>query len=318
MAHTGAYSQLEFFEGIKQTDAITVLPYTYNVFLPFERGASLKLKQNMNEMNIAVTNGGLSPSVPGDALYEFTGTLPVYPDDTSPTPTLPYCSDILEAMGLSTSIGSPETYTPSDESEYSYLQMRYFSGSVANGTCIVNSAKNMMFEGKFIGKIGELLKAELKGTGCVDVVPTLGNYNPNSIALDTTVKTPVLKKITTKICGRTYLVSEFTIDPGFKVATKPDGSTYGHYSATLIPGPSRWTAKVLYDGTINPFTDLIGAALGEFDISYGAAGYITRFASAASSQITACEPSDISGLSTFDLTGIFVNNSWSLSFNAAT
>jgi hypothetical protein len=310
-----AFKSLDLFLGGTQTaGTTTALADASCVFNYIDEGSTLEFKTQMTEINQVAGNAGLQIAVPGTSNYEFAGSVSV----TATANSKPHCDVFLSACGLDGTMNPSSydaTYSPTHEGNYKAVTMLHYAGDKVASQSLKKSAKNMMFEGSFEGKIGEPLKLKLKGQGVVNAVPTYSTHPATVTATEEII--PVLKKINMTIVGSIYKISEFTIDPGYKVALIKDGSEYGFSQATLVPGPARWTAKCLYEGSVNPFTALIGASVDDFEISYGVSDKIVRFASDSSSQITEVTESDEAGIRMFNLKGHFVNNNWVLYFNQA-
>jgi hypothetical protein len=310
----GAFKGLEIIEAGIQTGLTT--ENTSPAYMPFVEGFDLKFNPEMEENRIVNDNGGNQKGLFGNASYGFTGEIQAFAEADSGSPVAPVVDPILKACGFDSATNGTIVYTPCFEGDYSAITMYWYSGQKNSGDCLIKKAKNMMFEGSLVGKVGTPLRLKLNGMGTVSAVPTAGDY-PSVSMLDDDI--PVLTISTATINDISYKVSEFEIMFGYKVKLLIDGSQYGYWRAQLVPGPAKWTAKVLTEDTAtkNPFTPLVGVDNSEFSLITGSGASVITIGSASSSQIMGAEETEDDGVKMFDLNGQFTNNAYSITFDGS-
>lgn len=309
----GAFKGLEIVKGGIQTGLTT--ENTSPDYLPFIEGFDLKFNPEVNIMRLVNDNGGNQKSVLGNASYEFNGEIHCFAEADSGSPVAPVVDPILKACGFSAATTTTIVYSPCFEGDYSAMTMYLYGGSKTSGDCLAKKAKNMMFEGSLVGKVGEPLKLKVRGLGVISAVPTPGDY-PSVTMLNDDI--PTLTMSTTTINGVTYKISEFEIMFGYRVALLIDGSTYGYVRAQLVPDAATWTAKVLTEdmATKNPFAKLVGEDNSALSIVTGASPSQITIGS-STSQINDVSESDDSGIRMFDLAGQFTNNAYTITFDGS-
>jgi hypothetical protein len=310
----GAFKGLEIIEVGIQSGLTT--ENTSPSYMPFVEGFQLKFSPEMEENRLANDNGGNQKGLCGNASYDFTGEVQAFAETDSGSPVAPVVDPLLKACGFDAATNGTIVYTPCFEGDYSAVSMYGYSGQKNAGDCLIMKAKNMMFEGSLVGKVGTPLRLRLNGKGVVSAIPAGGNY-PSVSMLDDDI--PVLTISTATINDISYKVSEFEIMFGYTVKLLIDGSQYGYWRAQLVPGPAKWTAKVLTEDTakLNPFTPLVGVDNSEFSLVTGSGSSVITIGSTASSQIMGVEDSVDDGVKMFDLNGQFTNNAYSITFDGS-
>lgn len=222
----------------------------------------------------------------------------------------------LEASGFYLTGTPPDyIYTLSPDSDnWEYMAVQSYSGNMA-GESIYKTGINMMCESTIEGKVGEVVRLKIKGLGAAAATPVDGSFFAGSTTITETV-VALLKKINMTVAGGDYKIYDFSINPGYKAVLIPDGSEYGYERGTLVPGPATFKLKVLCEGlaVANPFDDLVGKTVDDFDISFGATGQAIKIMSGAS-QIDEVAEVDEAGVGLLELTGHFINNDLQIKFN---
>lgn len=285
------------------------------VYTPFMQGFKFGLAQKMTEVRLCNDNGGNQSAVSGALAYKIEGDIHCYGySDSVGSPVTPIVDGLLKACGFSSSVGSTITYSPCFEGDYTALTVYHYGGSKESGNCLIKQAKNMMFEGLIIGRVGAPLRLSVKGLGVISAMPASGDY-PSVSMLNDDIPTMILSAST--INGISYKVTQFKLDFGYKVSLLKDGGsdTYCYNRAQLIPGTSRLSCRVLMEDAAskNPFTPLIGETNSTLNIV--CAGDCVITIASSSIQILKVRELDNNGIKYFDLDCQITDNAYTIDFD---
>ena len=260
-------------------------------------------------------------SVVGPSIADVTLIYPLRTGGAVDTPgqfTLP-----LQCCGLVESESTDVyTYTPtSKQSEYKDCTIHGFSGSRDTNEAFKRILYNCMFNAKFtldfraeeaIGKV------EFTGKGVYSGASSLASQV--SIT-KSTASVYALKDCINNFFGDSdYDLLLFELDIGNEVfvTTNPTDSTGLGYS--LIKRPSvKWNAIVYKDGDTTSETIYHEGTLGTISVSWGAApDKITIATGTSKAQITECGDGDQDGAETEELSGIVVDNDFTVAVDTST
>lgn len=123
------------------------------------------------------------------------------------------------------------------------------------------------------------------------------------------------------VAGSSLRISKFNVDLGNTVQLVKDPSCDSGYLQSMITGrKSKFSATVYQEnlGSSNPLSIMAGPTPGLFQMTWGIAGSrITLKSGSGKCQITNVKQANDNGLNTFELSGIFIDNDFSLVINDA-
>ena len=153
-------------------------------------------------------------------------------------------------------------------------------------------------------------------------MPAAGTYLTDTIAAITTVPPAVLKNATQTINGLTLHILKFSIKGGNDVQMiKSMGDDSGNLQSMITAKKASWsvTAYIEDSSAINPNTGMAAGTLATTTIKFGSAAesYISITSGTNKSEIRECKVGNDNGLQTWEITGSFVDNDFTIAINDA-
>jgi hypothetical protein len=288
-----------------------------------EDNFSLDYNPEFEGQNLAQGIFGQPQDVKGTAPIDVKISMPVVPSGTT---TAPNVADLLKCCGLAQTGPATNmfTYTPSSLiTAWSDMTLWGYTGDKTTGNSLLTKVHSVMLNCKLSGELGKPFIAEFTGKGVPDGYPAAASYNATgSITLLSTITPAVIKSTTATIVGLTALhILKFEVDIGNVVElVKSPSDDSGFIRAIITNRLSKWSCTVLQDAvsTTNPIVQMNTPTLGLLDFIFGTAGARIEVASAASKcMCTKVKQSVDAGLNTFDLSGTFVDNDYTIKIGVA-
>ena len=208
-------------------------------------------------------------------------------------------------------------YAPtSTQSEYTDSTIWGHSGNLDSSSSMIYKVQNVMFNGKIVLDFDNAYASlQLDGKGLLTSVPALGtqaSVTPSAVA------TPALINATVDIFSDAdYIPVNIEIDLGQDIVVTLDPTVEPGLGIALITKRKMtWTAKVYHDSGVNPYTPLFAGTTGTISVAWGTEP--NKFTvSTTKAQIRSAPFSDQDGITTYDLTGILVDNDLSVQIDTA-
>lgn len=242
--------------------------------------------------------------------------------------TGPNVHDFLTCSGMSYTgaNGAAKYYAPSSSPETDWKDMTLwsYSGDKSTSNSLLTKAQSVMFDLKISGEVGKPCTFEFTGKGVPDGVPSAANYISDTLPLLSATIPAVIKTTSTQIGGRTFKFLKFSVTLANKVEIIKDSSqTFGYLRSTIVARDSKWDVTAYQEGLTgvnnNPVATMDAGTLTQLSIAWGTAtNNATIQSSASKAQITGIKHGNDSGINTFDMSGVFVDNDWTFISTATT
>ena len=236
----------------------------------------------------------------------------------------------LEACGMKKTEGlvaevNKYTFTPTNkQSEWKDCTVEGFSGSLDTTESFKRILYNCMFNHKITLDFKPeepIAKIEFTGKGVYDAAAALATQY---VAVKSTAPILALKGMTINLLGDTdHDLCLFELDGGVELngpMLKPTDS-HGIGIMTIKAVSAKWRAVVYKDGDTTPESIYHAGTLGTISLSWGTnPNKITIASGTNKAQITGIQDGDQDGAETCELSGIFVDNDYTVvvDTNAAT
>lgn len=267
---------------------------------------------------------GQPQRVGGMSNIDVKVSLPIIPTGTSTVPVIGKfldCCGTLYALDANT---KKHTWTFDHATAgWEDMELWSYSGDKTGGDSILTKAHSAMFDVELALEVGKPVVCTFTGKAVPVEVPAAGSYPTPDPTIITTVPPAVIKNAVVTINGIAFCMLKATVKAGNDVQLIKCGSDDSGYLQAMITGrKSTFTATVYQQDASakNPFTGLAAGTLGTTSIKFGsgaADSSITIASAADKSEIIECKASNDNGLSTWDISGNFVDNAWSIVINDA-
>lgn len=201
-------------------------------------------------------------------------------------------------------------YTPtSKQSEYTDSTIWGHSGNLDSSASMIYKAQNVMFNGKIVLDFDNAYASlQLDGKGLLTSIPALGTQ---ASVTPSTAPTPALIDATISFFSDSDYIPiniEFDFGQDIVVTLKPDASDASGLGVVLIAKRKMtWNAKFYHDSGVNPYTPLFAGTTGTISTAWGALPNLFTV-STTKAQITSLSHSDQDGITTYDASGILIDN----------
>lgn len=294
--------------------AATVLDATD--VLEIQGGYSIDQAVRTNEVDLVGGGWTQNQSVLGPRDATVSMTMPLRTGGAADS--VGQIATLLKASMLDeTDVSDVYTYVPTAKySEWNALTLWNYSGNLDSSGCMLEKFHNVIGSMKFSLDFGTgVALATFDGKGVYSAAQEAGtqpDVTPSAIVVPSLVGATISFFSDTDYC---LLSIEF--DLGFDVSpTLQPNATDGSGLGVTVPGKmkAKWTAKVYHDTTVNPITALLARTLGTISIAWGTAP--NKFTiSTTKAMITEVKKSEDNGITTYDLSGILVDNNISIAID---
>jgi hypothetical protein len=293
----------------------------YGDFRTVDDNFELTYAQEFGEQNLAQGFFGQPQSVLGMASVDVKVGMPIIPTGSSTTPNV---HNFLQCSGLSYALAtSKHTYAPTSDIATYWKDMTLwgYTGDLTAGESLLTKAHSVMYDLELVGELGKPMQANFAGKGVPDGAPAAASYVSGTLAVLSSIVPAVIKSTTLAIGGINYSILKFSVKLGNDVQLiKAMSDNSGNLQSMIVGRKSTWTATVYQEtlSTKNPYTVMNAQTLGSFTATFGTAGSrITIAADASKAEITDIKGGNDNGLNTFEMSGNFIDNGWSMAINDA-
>lgn len=204
------------------------------------------------------------------------------------------------------------TYTPTSKiSEMKDFTAWLYTGNLDSSGAVLRKAYNGIFAPKWTFANGKPTVMDLSAKLGYVAIPAAGTHP--SVTQQTAIPPAFMGATTLTINGdNDYQVISGEIDMGQQVAMTTDpADTYGNGLSAVTDRKIKWNMKVYQDipSVVDPETALFGKTSAALTVEYGAIPQKLKWAS-TKAQIIDVEHNDEGGVSTWTLSGIFVENNF--------
>jgi len=309
-----------------------VAPFTDNMsddFRQVAEGFSVELKVDKTNIKQAVGALGQQRAVIGQIGADVKVTM--YPVPMPNTETiLDAICDFLRCSGMSLSIESgssgymlPFAYRPSSDYVNDWLTMTLnkYTGDKTSLGSYLTRVMGCMFNPTFKAELGKPFVCELTGMGAVPAMPDVATYPTTPITQLSDLIPPSLKFGSFNVYNTAYRLFSLELTLGNKIELVEDMSTaaLGFLYAMIADRASTFKAKIVESpyassGDISPFESLAEGDTFDFTSTFGYANgrmnLSTGYNNPNRAQLTGIKPGNKSGLNTWDIEGLVLDNDW--------
>jgi hypothetical protein len=199
--------------------------------------------------------------------------------------------------------------TPSNlHSEWIDSTVWHHSGCLDTSLSLITKIQNVLFNGKIALDFDNASATlAVDGKGVLTAEPALGTQ---ATVTPSAVVTPALIATTLSFFSDTDYVPismEFDFGQEITVSLNPATVAHGLGVSLITKRKMKWSAKVYHDTGALPNTPLFAGTLGGISVAWGTAP--NKFTvSTTKAQITSMKKSEQNGITTYDLSGILVDN----------
>lgn len=289
-------------------------------FITVDDNFSLDYKKEFAEQALAQGIFGNPQSVAGMSMVDVKVTLPIIPTGSA---TVPNVGNFLNCCGMLYALAtSKHSWTPTSIIPSNWLDMTLwgYTGDKTTGDSIITKAHSVMFDYEISGEVGKPCTITFTGKGVPDGVPAAGTYLTDSISAISTVPPAVLKNATQTINGLSMHILKFSVKGGNDVQfIKSMGDDSGNLQSMIVNKKATWavTAYMEDASSINPTTGMAAGTLATTTIKFGsaAASLISITSGSNKSEILECKQGVDNGLMTWEISGTFVDNNFTIAIN---
>lgn len=288
-----------------------------------EEGASISIDPRIKE--IALIGGGFTQnqSIVGPRDVSLSMAMPMRTGNSEGD------QGQLEALLRTACMKSTDTDTDADEtddrfvyaltslaSEWQDMTVWGHSGNLDTGDSLIYKVQNVMGNCKIsLDFDSALATISYEGKGVLVDVPAFGTQA--SVTPSTVVSPPLASCTIDIFSDANYIPIQIEFDFGLEVnpTLKP---TVASGLGVILPTKfkSKWTAKFYHDSNVNPYTPLFAGTLGNISVAWGSAP--NKFTvSTTKAQITELKKSSQNGITSYDASGILVDNDLSIQIDTA-
>ena len=280
----------------------------------------LSYKQEMVEQALAQGFFGQPQHIKGMASIDAKISMPIIPTGSA---TEPNVSEFLKCCGMSYALATAKhTYAPSSDiaTDYKDMTLWGYSGSKVSGESLLTKAHSVMFDLELALELGKPAQCVFTGKGVPDGKPDAASYVSGTLAVLAGAVPAVVKSTTATIDGYSLNILKANVKLGNDVQLIKSMSDASGYLQAMITGRKSTFTATVYEETPaskNVFDLLDGQTLGNFAMTFGTAGSRITVASTGKTELVDVKPGNDNGINTWEITGSFVDNSWSLAINDA-
>lgn len=290
-------------------------------FITVDDNFELTYKKDFAEQSLVQGIFGQAQRVAGMSMFDAKVSLGIIPTGAV---TEPVIKPFLDACGTIYVLATKKhSWTPTSvvAANWKDLEMWSYTGDATSGDSILSKAHSCMFDVEFAGEVGKVVTATFTGKGVPVAVPAAGTY-PTVPTIITTVPPAVLKNTTMTINGLTLNILKFSVKMGNDVQLiKSPADESGYLQSMIVGRKSTWSVTVYMQdaSTNNPQSLMAAGTLGTTTIKFGAStdNLISFTSGASKSEIIDCKQSSDNGLMTWDITGNYVDNNFTIAINDA-
>jgi hypothetical protein len=301
--------------GTKQSSLV------YTDFVTIGNDFELKYSKEFAEQNLTQGIFGQPQGVAGMSKIDAKITIPIIPTGSA---TLPNVDPFLMASGMAYTLATyKHSYAPSSVvSGWKDQTLWSYTGNKTSGDSILTKAHSIMFDWELSAEIGKESLMTFTGMGVPDGVPAAATYPTDAVSLLSTVPPAMLKNSTMTINGLTLNILKFSVKIGNEVVLiKGASDESGYIQAMIVGRKSTWTATAYMDNASsnNPLTGMAAGTLATTTIKYGNAtnSLVSVTSGSNKSEIIDCPMGNDGKIMTWDFSGKFVDNNFTLAINDA-
>jgi hypothetical protein len=301
--------------GTKQTSLVNT------DFRTIDDTFELTYTQEMVEQALAQGFFGQPQRIKGLCAVDAKVSMPIIPTGTS---TEPNVTDFLKCCGMSYALAtSKHTFAPSSDvaTDWKDMTLWKYTGSKVAGESLLTKAHSIMFDAELDFEIGKPAHATFTGKGVPDgTKPDAASYVSGSLSVLSGAVPAVVKSTAMTIAGYSLNILKANVKLGNEVQLIRSMSDESGYLQSMITGRKSTFTATVYEETpaSKNVYDLFSAqTLGNFDLTFGTAGSRISIVSTGKSEIIDVKPGNDNGVSTWEISGAFVDNSWTLEINEA-
>lgn len=200
------------------------------------------------------------------------------------------------------------------QSEHKSATVWAYSGNKDTSGSIVHKFRDLKLSGKIsLDFDSGVAKLSVDGKAILTSEPEVGTQASTTASV---VVAPSLIGATISFFGSaSYIPSSIEFDFGQQVSTDINGSTAisGLGQSHISDRKISWTAKVYEDTAVLPVTTLRAGTLGTISVAWGTTpNKFTVASGALKAQIKSVKRGKLNGITTYELSGILVDNSMSV------
>lgn len=292
-------------------------------FVTVDDTFELTYKKEFADQALAQGIFGNPQGVAGSSSVECKVSLPIIPTGSATVPTVGKflnCCGMVYALATSKHSWAPTSVIPANWQD---CTLWGYSGDKTAGDAIITKAHSVMFDYEIAGEVGKPVVCTFTGKGVPDGVPAAGTYLTDSIAAIAGAPPAMLKNATQSINGVTMTILKFSVKGGNDVQLIKNMSDDSGYLQSMITNKkAEWSATVYIEdqSAKNPFTGMAAGTLATTTIKFGnATNYLVSITSGSNkSEIRDIKVGNDNGLQTYEITGTFVDNDFTIAINDAT
>lgn len=279
-----------------------------------EAGAKISIEPRVREISLVSGKFGQNQSVIGPREASISASMPFRTGGVAGSP-----GDValfLQACGLKeTDSSNTFTYIPtSKQSEFKDFTAWALSGNNDTSSAEQYVVQNIMGSGKITLDFDQnSAMFAFEGKGALNAAPSSASQ------VDKTASSIVVPSLVGATIGffsdTDYIPISIEFDLGNEVSVTLNPSNTNGLGISLIAKRKiKWTAKVYRDSGIDPHGTLFAGTLGGISVAWGT-GTNRHTVATTKAQITDVKDSDQNGISTYDLSGICVDNDLTITIN---
>lgn len=305
------------------TEEVTL---TNSDFAEVEPGASVTFEPAVKTMKyVGVAAGEAAPIIgPIEAGIKFS-----IPFRTgSAEGAAGFIGTVLRGFGMAVASTDTDADATADRHIYTISEDRtnwkdftgwFYTGNIGSNKAILTKGYNFLFAGKINLNFDEATAMlEVEGRGASSGVPVVGTQ---ATCTSTGLLAPALKNVTFTLLGDSdFKPISMEIDFNQEVVVCLDPTaTHSKGFAMIKRNGITWKAKVYKDipSVVDPNTLLLNRTPASFSCAWGTAP--NKFTLSSTKAVLTAKPedSDQNGISTWDLSGVFVDNDFAIQIDTA-
>jgi hypothetical protein len=291
-------------------------------FVTVDDTFSLEYKKEFTEQALAQGIFGNPQAVAGTSSVDVKVSLPIIPTGSA---TVPNVGKFLDCSGTDYTLATlKHSWVPTSVIATNWQDMTLwgYSGCKDTGDAIITKAHSVMFDWEISGEVGKPVVMTFTGKGVPDGVPAAGSYLTDSIAAISGAPPAMLKNATQTINGTAMTILKFSVKGGNDVQLiKNMSDDSGYMQSMIVNKKAEWSATVYMEDVSakNPLIGMAAGTLATTTIKFGnATNYLVSITSGSSkSEIRDCKMGNDNGLTTWEITGSFVDNDYTIAINDA-
>lgn len=299
---------------------------TNSDFAEVEPGAIITYEPSVKEMKYVGVAAGFAAPVVGPIECGVKFTIPLRTGAAEGSTGL--LGRILKGFGMAVATTDTDTDSTQDRFIYTISEDRsnwedftgwFYTGAEGSNQSLLTKVGNVMFKGKINLNFDDATAMlEVEGRGAGSSSPATAT---RPTCTSTNVLVPALKNVTFTLLGDSdYRPISMEIDFNQEVIVTVDPTKSSGRGVSIIKRNGiTWKAKVYKDviATVDPYTALSGRAPAAFSCAWGTAPNKITLSSTKALLTAKPDDSDQNGISTWDLSGVFVDNDFAIQLDTA-